>query len=87
MIKYLSHSGGKVEAALTFLLLTLAGKRTAPSLTGAGEDNCSDFTTALTVAALSFSYLAVAMIELELTFVDQFLSPALFSFSAILFGL
>ena len=62
-----------VESVLTFALIPLAGKQTAPPLERAGEESCSDFTTALFVSALYFSALSVAMTELELTFVDLFL--------------
>ena len=75
-----------VEAALTFVLLPFEGKGTDPLLTGAGEDNFSAFTTVLIVADISFSDVAVAVAELELTFVDISFSPARFYFVAILLG-
>ena len=76
-----------VEATLTSTLPPLAGKLTALPIAGAGEDNCSSFTSVLIFAALYLSALSVAVTELELTFVDLFLSPvALFSFAVILFG-
>ena len=50
-----------------------------------GGGYCSALTTALIVAALSFS--AFAVMELDLTFVDLMVPPALlFYFTAILFG-
>ena len=73
--------------ALTFTLILLAEKLTAPPISGSGGDNCSAFTNVLIVAALYLSDLAVVVTELELTFVDLLLSlVALFSFAAILFG-
>ena len=69
-----------------FILIPLSGKQIAPPITGAGEENCSALTTALIVAYLSFSYLSVSVKKLELTFVDIFLSLAIFYFAAILFG-
>ena len=65
----------------------LAGKPTSPPLVVTGGDNFSTFITELTVAVIYFLALAVAMMELELIFVDLFFLPALFSFAAILFGL
>ena len=73
-----------VKASLTLVLIPLAGKQTPPHLTRAGEYNCSALTTVLILVALSFSDLSVTVKELEITFVDLFLSPDFFSFAEIL---
>ena len=75
-----------VKASLTVAFIPLTAKRTFPPQARSAEENFSDFTTALIIVALSFSDLAVVVTKLDLTFVDLFLSPALFSFSEILFG-
>ena len=57
-----------------------------PHLAVSGEDNCSYLTTDLIVADLYLSDLAVAVTEMDITFVYLYLSPTLFYFSAIIFG-
>ena len=85
LLKIWVTAAALAEAALSFVLILLAGKRTDPPISVKEEYNCSNFNTALIVEVIFFSDLAAAVTGLELTFVDLFLSPDFFALDAILF--